>query len=118
MRSGPLRHRITLQTQTQTRSATGAFTRTWTDSTTVWADILPATGREQWTADTQTSDLPLRVIKDRLDSGEIDPTSEIPRPRGIRPPVLAREKIGSITDLPIRAYPLVVTDARALHQAH
>lgn len=28
--------------------------------------------------------LPLRVIKDRLDSGEIDPTSETPRPRGIR----------------------------------
>lgn len=27
--------------------------------------------------------LPLRVIKDRLDSGEIDPTSETPRPRGI-----------------------------------
>ncbi|NND75276.1 MAG: MerR family transcriptional regulator [Ilumatobacter sp.] len=28
--------------------------------------------------------LPLRVIKDRLDSGEIDPTNETPRPRGIR----------------------------------
>ena len=28
--------------------------------------------------------LPLRVIKDRLDSGEIDPTNEHPRPRGIR----------------------------------
>jgi DNA-binding transcriptional MerR regulator len=28
--------------------------------------------------------LPLRVIKDRLDSGEIDPTSETPRPRGIK----------------------------------
>jgi DNA-binding transcriptional MerR regulator len=28
--------------------------------------------------------LPLRVIKDRLDSGEIDPTTEIPRPRGIK----------------------------------
>lgn len=27
--------------------------------------------------------LPLRVIKDRLDSGEIDPTSEQPRPAGI-----------------------------------
>lgn len=27
--------------------------------------------------------LPLKVIKDRLDTGEIDPTSEIPRPRGI-----------------------------------
>jgi len=28
--------------------------------------------------------LPLRVIKDRLDSGEIDPTNEHPRPAGIR----------------------------------
>lgn len=28
--------------------------------------------------------LPLRVIKDRLDSGEIDPTSEQPRPKGIK----------------------------------
>jgi DNA-binding transcriptional MerR regulator len=28
--------------------------------------------------------LPLRVIKDRLDSGEIDPTAEIPRPRDIK----------------------------------
>jgi DNA-binding transcriptional MerR regulator len=28
--------------------------------------------------------LPLRVIKDRIDSGEIDPTNEQPRPRGIK----------------------------------
>ena len=28
--------------------------------------------------------LPLRVIKDRIDSGEIDPTNEHPRPRGIK----------------------------------
>ncbi len=28
--------------------------------------------------------LPLRVIKDRIDSGEIDPTGDNPRPRGIR----------------------------------
>ncbi|MGA9275631.1 MerR family transcriptional regulator [Ilumatobacter sp.] len=27
--------------------------------------------------------LPLKVIKDRLDTGEIDPTNEVPRPRGI-----------------------------------
>lgn len=27
--------------------------------------------------------LPLKVIKDRLDTGEIDPTGEVPRPRGI-----------------------------------
>jgi DNA-binding transcriptional MerR regulator len=28
--------------------------------------------------------LPLKVIKDRIDSGEIDPTNEQPRPRGIK----------------------------------
>jgi len=28
--------------------------------------------------------LPLKVIKDRIDSGEIDPTNETPRPKGIR----------------------------------
>ena len=28
--------------------------------------------------------LPLKVIKDRLDTGEIDPTGEMPRPTGIR----------------------------------
>ncbi len=28
--------------------------------------------------------LPLKVIKDRIDSGEIDPTNENPRPRGIK----------------------------------
>lgn len=28
--------------------------------------------------------LPLKVIKDRIDSGEIDPTNEHPRPRGIK----------------------------------
>lgn len=28
--------------------------------------------------------LPLKVIKDRLDTGEIDPTSEVPRPRGLQ----------------------------------
>ena len=28
--------------------------------------------------------LPLRVIKDRIEAGEIDPTSETPRPRGIK----------------------------------
>jgi DNA-binding transcriptional MerR regulator len=27
--------------------------------------------------------LPLKIIKDRLDTGEIDPTNEVPRPRGI-----------------------------------
>ncbi len=37
--------------------------------------------------------LPLRVIKDRLDSGEIDPTGEQPRPRGIK-------NVGDPSDVP------------------
>jgi DNA-binding transcriptional MerR regulator len=37
--------------------------------------------------------LPLRVIKDRLDSGEIDPTGEQPRPRGIK-------NVGESSDVP------------------
>ena len=37
--------------------------------------------------------LPLRVIKDRIDSGEIDPTGEQPRPRGIK-------NVGEAHDVP------------------
>ena len=37
--------------------------------------------------------LPLRVIKDRIDSGEIDPTGEQPRPRGIK-------NVGEPSDVP------------------
>ena len=37
--------------------------------------------------------LPLRVIKDRIDSGEIDPTGEQPRPRGIK-------NVSDATDVP------------------
>jgi DNA-binding transcriptional MerR regulator len=42
-------------------------------------DLLRCILREQ-----RENYLPLRVIKDRIDSGEIDPTNEHPRPRGIK----------------------------------
>jgi DNA-binding transcriptional MerR regulator len=42
-------------------------------------DLLRCILREQ-----RENYLPLRVIKDRLDAGEIDPTNENPRPRGIK----------------------------------
>jgi DNA-binding transcriptional MerR regulator len=53
--------------------------------------------------------LPLRVIKDRLDSGQIDPTGETERPRGIRnvpepdnhPSARGRTNVGVSTDGPI-----------------
>ena len=42
-------------------------------------DLLRCILREQ-----RENYLPLRVIKDRIDAGEIDPTNENPRPRGIK----------------------------------
>jgi DNA-binding transcriptional MerR regulator len=42
-------------------------------------DLLHCILREQ-----RENYLPLRVIKDRLEAGEIDPTNENPRPRGIK----------------------------------
>ena len=46
--------------------------------------------------------LPLKVIKDRLDTGEIDPTNETPRPRGI-------------TDIPDPAESRSLADSRRGH---
>ncbi|MEM8620926.1 MAG: MerR family transcriptional regulator [Actinomycetota bacterium] len=51
--------------------------------------------------------LPLRVIKDRLDSGEIDPTGEQPRPRGIK-------NVGDLDETPSIANEVAPTGAEAL----
>jgi DNA-binding transcriptional MerR regulator len=51
-------------------------------------DLLRCILREQ-----RENYLPLRVIKDRIDSGEIDPTGEQPRPRGIK-------NVGEPSDVP------------------
>lgn len=50
--------------------------------------------------------LPLRVIKDRLDSGEIDPTGEHSRPRGIPRPDIDPDASGPMPrpeDVPMSA---------------
>ena len=43
-----LRQRVTLQTKTATRSASGAEVPTWTDTVTVWASVEDLNGREFW----------------------------------------------------------------------
>ena len=50
MRAGRLRHRLTVQTRTDTRDSTGAVTSTWTDARTVWAAIDPLRGEERFNA--------------------------------------------------------------------
>lgn len=44
--AGRLRHRITLQSRSVTRSASGAEVVAWSDEKTVWASIEPQRGRE------------------------------------------------------------------------
>lgn len=46
MRSGWLRHRVTIQEKVVTRDAYGEEDFKWKDSVTVWASVEPARGRE------------------------------------------------------------------------
>ena len=46
MRSGILRHRITIQESTETSNGMGGFTTTWSDKLEAWAAIWPLTAKE------------------------------------------------------------------------
>ena len=46
MRAGLLRHRVTIQTRTETQGSAGDVTWTWSDLDTVWASIEPLMGSE------------------------------------------------------------------------
>lgn len=49
MQAGKLRHKIIIQTPTETENPdTGELETTWSTFATVWAEILPAVGREFW----------------------------------------------------------------------
>lgn len=50
MRAGRMRHQVVLQSPTGSRDSVGERTTTWTDVATVWANIRPLTGREQFLA--------------------------------------------------------------------
>lgn len=46
MRIGALGQRITLQQRSLAQDATGGQLTTWTDVATVWAEVMPLSGRE------------------------------------------------------------------------
>lgn len=50
VRSGDMRHRITLQTRSATQSADGEQLLAWSDFATRWASIQRATGKEVFAA--------------------------------------------------------------------
>ena len=56
MRIGALGQRITLQKRSVAQDATGGQRATWTDVATVWAEVVPLTGRELIAAQAVTSE--------------------------------------------------------------
>lgn len=50
MQSGPLRHRLEIQTVTETRDSYGGISQAWTTLETRWANIQPMSSRELWQA--------------------------------------------------------------------
>ena len=64
-RAGTLRHLITVEVLTSPavrNSNTGAIADDWTTFTTLWADIQPASGSEQMSAQKVTHELKTRYV--------------------------------------------------------
>ena len=51
MRAGNLRHRVAIQSVTDTASAFGDVSQSWSTVATVWASVTPLTAREALEAD-------------------------------------------------------------------
>lgn len=63
MEAGRLRHRVTIQSMTETQDGTtGAITETWSDVATVWAEIAPLSGREFVAARETQGQIDARVL--------------------------------------------------------
>ena len=62
MRAGRLRHRVTLQTQSEERNSLGEVENTWEDWATVWGGVEPLRGRELMTDERNEAELTTRVI--------------------------------------------------------
>lgn len=62
MRSGRLRHRLQLQSKTESRTASGASTFTWTTDSTVWGGIEPLSGKEYVAASQVQNEEKVRIV--------------------------------------------------------
>jgi len=62
MRAGNLRHRLQIQTASETRGTQGSVSRTWQTDETVWGSIEPLSGRELLAAQQVDSEITHRVI--------------------------------------------------------
>jgi len=62
MRAGRLRHRLSLQQQTETQDSFGAAIIAWTTTKTVWGGVEVLSGSENFTADQVQSQLQIRIV--------------------------------------------------------
>lgn len=63
MDAGRLRHRVTIQSVTETRdTTTGAIATSWADVATVWAAIEPLSGREFIAAQGAQAEIVARIL--------------------------------------------------------
>jgi len=61
MNPGQLRHRITIQDLTSTVDAYGSPTDAWTDICTIWAGIIPLSGRSFFEAEMVNSEVSHKI---------------------------------------------------------
>jgi len=74
MRAGRLRHRLTIQQQTETRDSYGAAIITWSDVATVWGAIEPLSGQELFAQQQVQPETKVRIV---LRYRAIDPSYRI-----------------------------------------
>lgn len=68
LEAGKLRHRVVLQSPTVTRDEAGGVVSAWADVATVWAEVVPFTGREKIAAGAEQNELDTRIrIRYRAD---------------------------------------------------
>lgn len=61
MQAGQLRHRVTLQTVTETRDAVGGLVESWATTATLWAAVEPLRGREFFQARAEQAGVDTRI---------------------------------------------------------
>ena len=61
MQAGQLRHRVTLQTVTETRDAVGGIVESWATTVTLWAAVEPLRGREFFQARAEQAGVDTRI---------------------------------------------------------
>jgi SPP1 family predicted phage head-tail adaptor len=61
MRSGPLRHQVTIEEVTETRDSYGGVVESWSTFATVWASVGPIIGREYFASQQVQSEVSHKI---------------------------------------------------------